>query len=75
MSISMREAVALPLVATTAYEGLMRAGVGGGQKVLVQGGAEWADRNRRFDAGTGPDADAFQRLVAACGLYAYPDAA
>jgi alcohol dehydrogenase len=38
-SISMREAAALPLVAITAYEGLVRAGVTAGQKVLVQGGA------------------------------------
>ena len=38
-SISMREAAALPLVAITAYEGLARAGVGAGQKVLVHGGA------------------------------------
>jgi len=38
-NISMREAAALPLVAITAYEGLMRAGVGSGQKVLVHGGA------------------------------------
>ncbi|AML52977.1 zinc-dependent alcohol dehydrogenase family protein [Falsihalocynthiibacter arcticus] len=38
-SISMREAAALPLVAITAYEGLVRAGVKSGQKVLVQGGA------------------------------------
>ena len=37
-SISMREAAALPLVAITAYEGLMRAGIGADQKVLVQGG-------------------------------------
>ncbi len=38
-NLSMREAAALPLVAITAYEGLMRAGVKEGQKVLVQGGA------------------------------------
>ncbi|SFR47467.1 Alcohol dehydrogenase GroES-like domain-containing protein [Yoonia tamlensis] len=38
-SISMRKAAALPLVAITAYEGLVRAGVKSGQKVLVQGGA------------------------------------
>lgn len=38
-NLSMREAAALPLVAITAYEGLMRAGVKKGQKVLVQGGA------------------------------------
>ncbi|MCW8884339.1 MAG: zinc-binding dehydrogenase [Motiliproteus sp.] len=34
----MREAAALPLVAITAYEGLKRAGVKSGQKVLVHGG-------------------------------------
>lgn len=38
-SISMREAAALPLVGITAYEGLQRAGITSGQKVLVQGGA------------------------------------
>jgi len=38
-SISMREAAALPLVGITAFEGLTRAGIGHGQKVLVQGGA------------------------------------
>lgn len=38
-SLSMREAAALPLVAITAYEGLRRAGVRAGQKVLVHGGA------------------------------------
>ena len=38
-SISMREAAAMPLVGITAYEGLERAGVRAGQKVLVQGGA------------------------------------
>jgi NADPH2:quinone reductase len=38
-SISMREAAALPLVGITAYEGLARAGVSKGQKVLVHGGA------------------------------------
>ena len=37
-SLSMREAAALPLVGITAYEGLKRAGVGAGQKVLVHGG-------------------------------------
>lgn len=37
-SISMREAAALPLVAITAYEGLQRAGIKAGQKVLVHGG-------------------------------------
>ncbi|GAB5404860.1 MAG: zinc-dependent alcohol dehydrogenase family protein [Aureliella sp.] len=36
--LSMREAAALPLVAITAYEGLVRAGVKAGQKVLVHGG-------------------------------------
>lgn len=38
-TISMREAAALPLVGITAYEGLVRAGVQKGQKVLVHGGA------------------------------------
>ncbi|MEM7782155.1 MAG: zinc-dependent alcohol dehydrogenase family protein [Planctomycetota bacterium] len=37
--LSMREAAALPLVAITAYEGLIRAGVKAGQKVLVHGGS------------------------------------
>ncbi len=39
-NLSMREAAALPLVAITAWEGLVdRAKVGSGQTVLVQGGA------------------------------------
>ena len=38
-TISMREAAAIPLVGITAYEGLQRAGITAGQKVLVQGGA------------------------------------
>lgn len=38
-TLSMREAAALPLVAITAYEGLSRAGVKAGQKVLVHGGS------------------------------------
>ncbi|MDO6460500.1 zinc-dependent alcohol dehydrogenase family protein [Granulosicoccaceae sp. 1_MG-2023] len=37
-SLSMREAAALPLVGITAVEGLQRAGVKPGQKVLVHGG-------------------------------------
>ena len=37
-SLSMRQAAALPLVGITAYEGLQRAGVRNGQKVLVHGG-------------------------------------
>ncbi|NNC36485.1 MAG: quinone oxidoreductase [Acidimicrobiales bacterium] len=37
-TISMREAAALPLVGITAYEGLKRAGIAPGQKVLVHGG-------------------------------------
>lgn len=37
-SLSMREAAALPLVGITAYEGLQRANVHAGQKVLVHGG-------------------------------------
>ena len=35
----MREAAAIPLVGITAYEGLTRAGISAGQKVLVHGGA------------------------------------
>ncbi len=38
-TLSMREAAAIPLVGITAYEGLTRAGVHKGQKVLVHGGA------------------------------------
>ena len=38
-SLSMREAAALPLVGITAYEGLTRAGIKQGQKVLVHGGS------------------------------------
>ncbi|WP_372882807.1 zinc-dependent alcohol dehydrogenase family protein [Psychromonas sp.] len=38
-NLSMREAAAIPLVGITAYEGLMRAGISSGQKVLVHGGA------------------------------------
>lgn len=38
-NLSMREAAALPLVAITAYEGLQRAGIKQGQKVLVHGGS------------------------------------
>ncbi|MBU2880536.1 zinc-dependent alcohol dehydrogenase family protein [Psychrosphaera sp. B3R10] len=38
-TISMREAAALPLVGITAYEGLIRAGISKGQKVLVHGGS------------------------------------
>lgn len=38
-SLSMREAAALPLVGITAYEGLVRANVQAGQKVLVHGGS------------------------------------
>ncbi|MEM6454880.1 MAG: zinc-dependent alcohol dehydrogenase family protein [Acidobacteriota bacterium] len=38
-NLSMREAAALPLVGITAYEGLMRAGIAEGQKVLVHGGS------------------------------------
>ena len=38
-NLSIREAAALPLVGITAYEGLMRAGVESGQKVLVHGGS------------------------------------
>lgn len=38
-NLSMAEAAALPLVGITAYEGLMRAGITEGQRVLVHGGA------------------------------------
>lgn len=38
-TISMREAAALPLVGITAFEGLIRAAVSQGQKVLVHGGS------------------------------------
>ena len=38
-NLSMREAAALPLVAITAYEGLIRAGIKQGQRVLVHGGS------------------------------------
>ncbi len=38
-SLSMREAASLPLVGITAYEGLIRAGIAEGQKVLVHGGS------------------------------------
>lgn len=38
-TVSMREAAALPLVGITAFEGLQRAGVRAGQKVLVHGAA------------------------------------
>ncbi len=38
-SLSMREAAAIPLVGITAYEGLQRAGLRAGQRVLVHGGA------------------------------------
>jgi len=37
--LTMREAAALPLVGITAYEGLVRAGIARGQKVLVHGGS------------------------------------
>jgi len=38
-NLSMAEAAALPLVVITAYEGLERAGIKAGQKVLVHGGS------------------------------------
>ncbi|TQV75211.1 zinc-dependent alcohol dehydrogenase family protein [Aliikangiella marina] len=38
-NISMQQAAALPLVSITAYEGLSRAGVSEGQKVLIHGGS------------------------------------
>lgn len=38
-SLAMRDAAAIPLVGITAYEGLSRAGVKAGQRVLIHGGA------------------------------------
>lgn len=38
-NLSMAEAAALPLCGITAYEGLQRAGISAGQKVLVHGGS------------------------------------
>ncbi|MBK1792069.1 zinc-dependent alcohol dehydrogenase family protein [Persicirhabdus sediminis] len=38
-NLSQREAAAIPLVGITAYEGLMRANIQAGQKVLVHGGS------------------------------------
>lgn len=38
-NLSMREAAAIPLVGITAYEGLDRAGISRGQRVLVHGGS------------------------------------
>lgn len=38
-NLSMTQAAALPLVGITAYEGLQRAGIAEGQKVLVHGGS------------------------------------
>ena len=38
-NLTMREAAALPLVGITAYEGLTRAGIAEGQRVLVHGGS------------------------------------
>lgn len=38
-NLSMREAAALPLVGITAFEGLERAGIEAGQKVLIHGGS------------------------------------
>ena len=38
-TLTMREAAALPLVGITAYEGLTRASITSGQKVLVHGGS------------------------------------
>jgi NADPH2:quinone reductase len=39
IKLTMREAAVLPLVGITAYEGLIRAGITRGQKVLVHGGS------------------------------------
>jgi NADPH:quinone reductase-like Zn-dependent oxidoreductase len=38
-NLSMQQAAAIPLVGITAYEGLKRAGISKGQKVLVHGGS------------------------------------
>ncbi|MCW8093094.1 zinc-dependent alcohol dehydrogenase family protein [Alteromonas sp. ASW11-130] len=38
-NLSMEEAAAIPLVGITAYEGLMRAGISQGKRVLVHGGS------------------------------------
>ncbi|TMM56837.1 zinc-dependent alcohol dehydrogenase family protein [Maribacter algarum] len=38
-NITMKEAAAIPLVGITAYEGLVRAGITAGQRVLVHGGS------------------------------------
>jgi NADPH2:quinone reductase len=38
-TLSMREAAALPLVGITAFEGMQRAGISAGQRVLVHGGS------------------------------------
>jgi NADPH2:quinone reductase len=38
-NLTMEQAAALPLVGITAYEGLMRAGVSSGKRVLVHGGS------------------------------------
>lgn len=38
-NLTMQQAAAIPLVGITAYEGLIRAGVSKGQKVLVHGGS------------------------------------
>lgn len=38
-NLSMKEAAAIPLVGITAYEGLQRAGISSGQRVLVHGGS------------------------------------
>ncbi|MEM8671249.1 MAG: zinc-dependent alcohol dehydrogenase family protein [Planctomycetota bacterium] len=38
-NLTLREAAAIPLVGITAYEGLIRAGIKAGQKVLVHGGS------------------------------------
>lgn len=38
-NLSMREAAAIPLVGITAYEGLHRAGISSGQRVLIHGGS------------------------------------
>lgn len=71
-SLSMREAAAIPLVGITAYEGLHRAQVGPGQKVLVHGGS---GGHHRFSCGNRSRHRPFQRLISACRFHAYSYAA
>lgn len=76
-NLSMRESAALPLVAITAYEGLTRAGIKEGLKVLVHGGrvgkrlARWSlkadsPRHRRRDFKAGVVGSSAQQDPTAC---------